>query len=229
MNLNSVSEFTVTRRFLKYVAIDTQSDPVSGTFPSTEKQKNLAKTLIDELHDLGVDDAHLDEFGCVYASIPANTIKKTVPVICFCSHMDTAPDCSGSGVKPILHKNYQGFDIILPDDTAQIIKLSEHPDLISQIGNDVITASGATLLGADNKAGVAEIMDACYQLVHHPEIKHGEIRILFTPDEEIGRGVDKVDIKKLGAYAAYTMDGESAGTLKTKHFRPMERNLPLTA
>jgi tripeptide aminopeptidase len=218
MNLNSVPEFTVTRRFLKYVAIDTQSNPASGSFPSTEKQKNLAKTLVDELHDLGVDNAHLDEFGCVYASIPANTIKKTVPVICFCSHMDTAPDCSGSGVKPVIHKNYQGMDIILPDDPAQIIKLSEHPDLINQIGNDVITASGTTLLGADNKAGVAEIMDACYQLMRHSEIKHGEIRILFTPDEEIGRGVDKVDIKKLGAYAAYTIDGESAGNLENETF-----------
>jgi len=218
MNLNSVSEFTVTSRFLKYVVIDTQSDPSSGSFPSTEKQKNLAKILVNELHDLGLDDAHLDEFGYVYASIPANTVKKTVPVICFCSHMDTAPDCSGSGVKPIVHSNYQGFDIILPDDPTQIIKLHEHPDLKNQIGNDIITASGTTLLGADNKAGVAEIMDACYQLMHHPEIKHGEIRILFTPDEEIGRGVDKVDLGKIGAYAAYTIDGESAGNLENETF-----------
>ncbi|HZY35302.1 MAG TPA: peptidase T [Mucilaginibacter sp.] len=218
MNLNSVPEFTVTQRFLTYVAIDTQSDPDSGSFPSTEKQKNLAKILVNELHALGLDNAHLDEFGYVYASIPANTVKKTVPVICFCAHMDTAPDCSGNEVKPIVHKNYQGLDIILPDDPSQIIKLSEHPDLINQIGNDVITASGATLLGADNKAGVAEIMNACYRLMHHPEIKHGEIKILFTPDEEIGRGVDKVDLKKLGAYAAYTIDGESAGNLENETF-----------
>jgi tripeptide aminopeptidase len=132
--------------------------------------------------------------------------------------MDTAPDCSGAGVKPIVHKNYQGAEIVLPDDPTQVIKLKEHPDLENQVGNDLITASGATLLGADNKAGLAEIMDACYQLVNHPEIKHGTIRILFTPDEEIGRGVDKVDIKKLGAYAGYTMDGESAGNMENETF-----------
>jgi tripeptide aminopeptidase len=132
--------------------------------------------------------------------------------------MDTAPDCSGTGVKPIVHRNYQGQDLVLPDDTTQVLRLNEHPDLKNQLGNDIVTASGTTLLGADNKAGVAEIMDACYQLVNHPEIKHGTIRILFTPDEEIGRGVDKVDIKKLGAYAGYTMDGESAGHFENETF-----------
>jgi tripeptide aminopeptidase len=173
--------------------------------------------LVYELLAMGVTDAHLDDFGYVYATIPSNTGKQ-VPVICFCSHMDTAPDCSGTGVKPIVHKNYHGTDIILPDDQSQVIKLSEHPDLKNQLGNDVITASGTTLLGADNKAGVAEIMDACYQLINHPEIKHGDIRIIFTPDEEIGRGVDNVDIKKLGAFAGYTMDGESAGNMENETF-----------
>jgi tripeptide aminopeptidase len=160
----------------------------------------------------------MDEYGYVYATIPANIGKENIPVICFCSHMDTAPDCSGYGVKPILHKNYQGQDLVLPDDPTQVIRLKEHTDLKNQIGNDIITASGTTLLGADNKAGVAEIMDACYHLMSHPEIKHGKIRILFTPDEEIGRGVDKVDIKKLGAYAGYTMDGESAGNMENETF-----------
>lgn len=209
--------FSVKERFLRYVVIDTQSDPESATCPSTAKQKDLGNLLVKELQEIGVTDAHLDEYGYVYATIPANT-DKNVPVICFCSHMDTAPDCSGAGVKPIVHGNYQGQDIVLPDDTNQIIRLQEHPDLKNQLGNDIITASGTTLLGADNKAGVAEIMDACYQLIQHPEIKHGPIRILFTPDEEIGRGVDKVDIKKLGAYACYTMDGESAGHIENETF-----------
>jgi tripeptide aminopeptidase len=227
MNINSILKFTVTDRFLQYVTIDTQSDPSSETIPSTEKQKDLGRALVYELLAMGVTDAHLDEFGYVYATIPSNT-KKNVPMVCFCSHMDTAPDCSGTGVKPILHKNYQGSDIVLPDDPSQIIKLSEHPDLKNQLGNDIITASGLTLLGADNKAGVAEIMDACYQLMNHPEITHGTIRILFTPDEEIGRGVDKVDIEKLGAYAGYTMDGESAGNMENETFSADGAKLVIT-
>ena len=218
MAINSLLSFTVTERFLRYVIIDTQSDAASLSIPSTPKQKDLGRLLVTELLTMGVTDAHLDEFGYVYATIPVNTDKPDVPVICFCSHMDTAPDCSGTNVKPIVHKNYNGDDIILPHDPFQIIKLTEHADLKNQIGNDIITASGNTLLGADNKAGIAEIMDACYQLINHPEIKHGTIRILFTPDEEIGRGVDKVDIKKLGAFAGYTMDGESVGNMENETF-----------
>lgn len=217
MNFTSPLNFTVKERFLRYVGIDTQSDPNSATYPSTEKQKNLGRLLVAELQQIGITDAHLDEYGYVYATIPSNT-DKNVPVICFCSHMDTSPDCSGENVKPIVHQNYQGEDLVLPDDPSQILKMREHADLKSQIGNDIITASGTTLLGADNKAGLAEIMDACYQLMNHPEIKHGDMRILFTPDEEIGRGVDKVDIKKLGAYAGYTMDGESAGNMENETF-----------
>lgn len=217
MNFSPFIKFTVTERFLRYVTIDTQSDPSSVSFPSTEKQKDLGRLLVDELLAMGVTDAHLDEYGYVYATIPSNT-DKNVPVICFCSHMDTAPDCSGKDVKPIVHKNYQGQDLILPDDNTQVIRMAEYTDLKNQIGNDVITASGTTLLGADNKAGVAEIMDACYQLINHPEIKHGDIRILFTPDEEVGHGVDHVDIAKLGAFAAYTMDGESAGNMENETF-----------
>ena len=218
MNLKMPLNFTVTERFLRYVTIDTQSDPASGTTPSTEKQKDLGNLLVNELITIGLQDAHMDEHGYVYATVSSNSEKGNIPVICFCSHMDTAPDCSGTGVKPIVHKNYQGQDMVLPDDATQIIRMSDHPQLKEQIGNDVITASGTTLLGADNKAGVAEIMDACYQLINHQEIKHGDIRILFTPDEEIGRGVDKVDIEKLGAYAGYTMDGESAGNMENETF-----------
>ncbi len=216
MNLSAL-KYTVTERFLRYVTIDTQSDSESPTCPSTEKQKDLGRLLVAELLEIGLTDAHMDEHGYVYATIPANT-DKDVPVICFCSHMDTAPDCSGTGVKPIVHQHYTGADIILPDDDTQVIRMADHPDLKNQLGNDIITASGNTLLGADNKAGVAEIMDACYQLMNNPQIKHGTIKILFTPDEEIGRGVDKVDVDKVGAYAAYTMDGESAGNLENETF-----------
>ncbi len=210
-------QHTVKKRFLKYVTIDTQSDPTSPTCPSTEKQKNLGKLLVEELLEMGVSDAHLDEHGYVYATIPANTDKK-VPVICFCSHMDTSPDCSGAGVKPIIHENYQGQDIVLPDDHTQIISPKDHPDLSQQIGNDIITASGTTLLGADNKSGVAAIMDAACYFMNHPEEKRGKVRILFTPDEEIGRGVDKVDIAKLGADFGYTIDGEKLGSLEDETF-----------
>ncbi|MGY3214473.1 peptidase T [Mucilaginibacter sp. HD30] len=218
MNFKLAESSTVAERFLRYIVIDTQSDPDSPTCPSTEKQKNLGRLLVAELLAMGVTDAHIDEHGYVYATVLSNTSKIDVPVICFCSHMDTSPDCSGEGIKPIIHKNYQGEDMVLPDDPSQVLRLNEHADLNNQIGNDIITASGTTLLGADNKAGLAEIMDACYQLIQHPEIKHGDIRILFTPDEEIGRGVDKVDMEKLGAYAGYTIDGESAGNMENETF-----------
>lgn len=208
---------SLQNRFAKYVQIDTQSDPSSATTPSTEKQKNLGKVLVAELLEMGVSDAHLDEFGYVYATIPSNT-EKNVPVICFCSHMDTSPDCSGTNVKPIIHANYQGEDLVLPDDNSIVLKMSEHPDLKDQIGNDIITASGTTLLGADNKAGLAEIMEAAAFLMQNPGFKHGTIKILFTPDEEIGRGVDKADLKKLGADFAYTIDGETLGSIEDETF-----------
>jgi tripeptide aminopeptidase len=208
---------TVTERFLRYVVIDTQSDPESATCPSTEKQKDLGRLLAAELKSMGLTDAHLDEYGYVYATIPATTPKK-VPVICFCSHMDTSPDCTGKNVKPQIVKNYHGGDIVLPADPSQVIRPADHPALNGQIGNDIITTDGTTLLGADNKAGIAEIMDAAQFLIDNPQVKHGAIKILFTPDEEIGRGVDKVDLKKLGADFAYTMDGESAGSIEDETF-----------
>ncbi len=208
---------TVAERFLRYVVIDTQSDPSSPTCPSTAKQKDLGRLLVRELQAMNVHDADLDDNGYVYATIPANT-EKSVPVICFCSHMDTSPDCTGANVKPQMVKNYRGGDIVLPADPAQVIRAVEHPALADQIGNDIITSDGTTLLGADNKAGIAEIMDAAHFLIHNPQIKHGTIKILFTPDEEIGRGVDKVDLKKLGADFAYTVDGETAGNIEDETF-----------
>ena len=208
---------TTLDRFLRYVQIDTQSDPESPAQPSTEKQKDLSRLLVQELQEMGVADAELDEYGYVYATIPSNTDKK-VPVLCFCAHVDTAPDCSGKDVKPLVHRNYQGQDIVLPDDHSIVIRMSEHEDLPAQIGNDIVTASGKTLLGADNKSGVAAIMDAVHTWVNNPDIPHGKIRILFTPDEEIGRGVNKVNIKKLGAKYGYTIDGETAGSIEDETF-----------
>ncbi len=210
-------QFTASERFLRYVQVDTQSDPHSSSYPTTEKQKDLSKILVEELLQIGLSDAHMDEWGYVYATIPSTT-DKNVPVICFCAHVDTAPDCSGTNVKPIVHKNYQGQDIVLPDDTAQVIRTSEYPYLKSLVGHDVITASGTTLLGSDDKAGVAEIMDLANYLMTHKEVKHGEIKVLFTPDEEVGKGTAKVDLKKLGARFGYTLDGGEAGSLEDETF-----------
>ncbi len=219
LTVSSLPSFThtVTERFLRYVAIDTQSDPASPTCPSTEKQKDLGRLLARELQAIGLADADLDRHGYVYATIPANTAKR-VPVICFCSHMDTSPDCTGKNVRPQIVRNYRGGDIVLPADPSQVIRAADHPALADQIGNDIITTDGTTLLGADNKAGVAEIMDAARFLLENPQIKHGAIKILFTPDEEIGRGVDKVDLKRLGADFAYTIDGETAGNIEDETF-----------
>jgi len=208
---------SLAQRFIKYAKIDTQSDPNSGSCPSTEKQKNLGKELVQELLEMGISDAEMDINGYVYGTIPSTT-DKNIPVIFFCSHMDTSPDCSGENVKPIIHDNYQGQDLILPDDHNIVLKMSDHADLKHQIGNDIITASGTTLLGADNKAGLAEIMEAANFLMKNPEIKHGTIKILFTPDEEIGRGVDRVDLKKLGADFGYTIDGETLGSIEDETF-----------
>src|SRR5262245_59035945 len=210
-------KFTAAERFLRYVQIDTQSDPQSRSNPSTEKQKDLSKLLAEELKQIGLQDAHIDEWGYVYATIPSNS-DKNVPVICFCAHVDTAPDCSGTNVKPLVHKNYQGQDIVLPNDTSQILRLNEYPYLHSQMGNDIITASGTTLLGADDKAGVTEIMDFANFLLTNKNVKYGEIKILFTPDEEVGKGTARVDLKKLGADFGYTLDGGDAGSLEDETF-----------
>jgi tripeptide aminopeptidase len=210
-------KYTAASRFLRYVQIDTQSDPESKSQPSTAKQLDLGRLLVKELLEMGISDAHLDDYGYVYATVPTNTDKK-VPVICLCSHMDTSPDSSGAGVKPILHENYDGSDIVLPDDPYQVISARDHSYLHEKNGEDIITASGTTLLGADDKAGIAVIMDLANFLINNREVKHGEVRILFTPDEEIGRGVDKVDMKKLAADFGYTLDGGERGSLEDETF-----------
>ncbi len=205
-------------RFMRYVQVDTQSDPTSNTHPTTEKQKDLSKILFNELKSMGLSDAETDEYGYVYATLPSNSDKKDIPVICFCAHVDTAPDCSGTNVKPILHKNYNGTDIILPDDATQVLNLANSAYLKEHIGHDIITASGLTLLGADDKSGVTAIMEAANFFIQHPEVKHGTIRILFTPDEEVGQGTAKVDMKKLGAQFGYTLDGGESGSLEDETF-----------
>ena len=209
--------FTSKERFLEYVQIDTQSDPHSSSSPTTEKQKDLGKVLVKELQSLGIDNAHLDEHGYVYAHLASN-VSYEVPGLCFCAHIDTSPDCSGSSVKPIVHPYYHGQDLFLPDDPSIVIRLAEHPDLAEQIGNDIITASGTTLLGADNKAGLAEIMDAVAFWNTHPDVPHGPITILFTPDEEVGRGTDHVNMQKIKAKYGYTLDGEKRGHLENETF-----------
>ena len=209
--------YTVVERFMRYVQIDTQSDPQSNTHPSSEKQKNLSTLLARELLTMGITDAHTDDFGYVYATIPSNS-NKQVPIICFCSHVDTAPDCSGTHVKPILHTHYDGKDIVLPDDATLVISTNDYPYLIEHIGGSIITANGLTLLGADDKAGVAEIMDMANYLTIHPAIKHGTIKILFTPDEEVGQGTAKLDLQKLGADYAYTLDGGELGSFEDETF-----------
>jgi tripeptide aminopeptidase len=210
-------KFTAAERFIRYVQIDTQSNPQSTTQPSTEKQKDLSRILVGELRAMGIENAELDEFGYVYATIPA-TSDNQVPVICFCAHVDTAPDASGTGVKPIVHESYDGSEVVLPDDNSIVLRKNDFPYLEKLTGHDIITAGGTTLLGADDKAGVAEIMDAANFFMSHPEIKHGIIKLLFTPDEEIGRGTAKVDLQKLGADFGYTLDGGEAGSLEDETF-----------
>jgi len=209
---------SLEERFLRYVQIDTTADPEATCFPSTEKQKDLSRLLVTELKAMGIVDAEMDQWGYVYATIPSNSENKSIPTICFCSHVDTAPDCSGTGVKPMVHRNYQGQDIILPDDNSQIITTAKHPYLNSKIGDDIITASGLTLLGADDKAGVAIIMDFAQYMMQNSSIVHGDIKILFTPDEEIGRGVEHIDMNRLNADFAYTLDGGPLGDIEDETF-----------
>ncbi len=203
---------------MRYVQIDTQSDPTSDTHPTTEKQKVLSNVLYNELLQMGLEDVETDTYGYVYATIPSNTTKKNVPTIAFCAHVDTAPDCSGLNVKPILHKNYDGSDIILPDDQDQVLNIRDSGYLKNHIGSDIITASGNTLLGGDDKSGVAIIMQAAQYLVDNPNILHGKIKIVFTPDEEVGKGTAKIDMSKVEATYGYTLDGGEAGSLEDETF-----------
>jgi tripeptide aminopeptidase len=210
-------EHDVLTRFLRFVKINTQSDPFSTFFPSTTGQYDLSRLLVEELLELGLSDAHLDEFDYVYATLPSN-IDKIVSVICFCAHVDTSSDAPGDNVVPIIHANYNGNNLIFPDNPSLYISPENEPDLSDQMGNVIITASGLTLLGADNKAGVAAIMNAINLLVSNPSIPHGTIKVLFTPDEEIGQGVNVVNLEKLGADFAITIDGERKGTIEDETF-----------
>jgi tripeptide aminopeptidase len=211
------TKYNVAERFMRYVQIDTTSDPTSSTFPSSAKQRDLSIVLHAELQKLGLQDVQIDEWSYVFATIPSN-VTHALPTICFCSHIDTAPDCSGTNVKPILHANYSGEPISLPDDPQQVLRTEDHPYLLQKIGDDLITASGLTLLGADDKAGVSIIMELAAYLVTHPEVKHGPIRILFTPDEEVGRGVEQLDMQKLNADFGYTLDGGPLGDIEDETF-----------
>lgn len=213
-----INKDALVERFIRYVKIDTQSDPNGTANPTTEKQKNLSKVLEEELKAMGLKRVEMDEYSYVYASLPANSSKKQIPAICYCSHVDTAPDCSGTDVKPILHSNYDGKDIVLPDDITQILSISGSPYLKEHIGNEIITASGNTLLGSDDKAGVAIIMQTVQTLLDNPQVLHGDIKIVFTPDEEVGRGTAKIDMKKVGAQYGYTLDGGEAGSLEDETF-----------
>ncbi len=215
--------FGVAERLMRYVQIDTQSDPNSLSFPSTEKQKDLSTLLLQELLAIGLVDATMDTNGYVMATIPATIEQEKLdalklPVICFCAHVDTAPDCSGTDVKPILHQQYNGAPIVLPDDPTQIITVEKYPYLKNFIGKEIITASGKTLLGSDDKAGVAIIVSLAAYLMQHPSIQHGPIKILFTPDEEVGRGADFIDFKKLNADFGYTLDGGALGCFEMESF-----------
>ena len=213
-----VSPDNVAERFMRYVQVDTQSDPTSTAHPSSEKQKDLSKILHRELLGMGITDATTDEYGYVYATITGNSDKKNIPAICFCAHVDTAPDCSGTNVKPIHHRYYDGADIVLPDDTTQVLSISASPYLKEHLNHGIITASGLTLLGADDKSGVAAVMEAALYFMQNPSVKHGDIKILFTPDEEVGQGTAKVDMQKLGAQFGYTLDGGEAGSLEDETF-----------
>lgn len=210
-------KFTVVDRFLKYVKYDTQSKEDSPTFPSDPKQLELSKALVEELKELGLEDAHMDDNGYVIATLPSNTDKE-VDTISFIAHVDTSPAVSGKDVNPQIHKNYEGGDIVVSEEKKVVIEEANNPELKDLKGYDIITTDGTTLLGADDKAGVAEIMDAVNYLVNNPEVKHGEIKIVFTPDEEVGRGAEKFDVEKVGAKYAYTIDGSTRGEVETETF-----------
>ncbi len=222
-----INKEALTQRFMRYVQVDTQSDPQSDAQPTTEKQIDLSKILLAELKEMGLHDAILDEHGYVYARVAANSSKTNVPAICYCSHVDTAPDCSGTNVKPMLHTNYDGSDIVLPDDKSQVLSAAKSPYLNQHIGHDIITASGLTLLGADDKAGVAIIMQTVQTLLDNPDVLHGDISIVFTPDEEVGKGTAKIDMQKVDAQFGYTLDGGEAGSMEDETFSADGANITI--
>ena len=209
---------TAAARFLRYVTVDTQSDERSKTYPSTTGQLTLLNQLVGELKELGIADASIDEYGYVMATIPATPGKAEVPAIGFVAHVDTSPEVSGAQVRPIVHKNYDGRDLVLPDDPSLVLREADNPELKAQRGHDIITASGLTLLGSDDKSGVAEIMAAAEHLMTHRDVPHGPIKIGFTPDEEVGRGTQYFDVNRFGARFAYTLDGPLCGELEIENF-----------
>jgi tripeptide aminopeptidase len=211
-------ETSALNRFLKYVTYDTRSDEHSSTFPSTPGQLVLLNELVVELKALGLEDAAMDQYGYVMATVPATAGLGDAPVIGFIAHVDTSPEMPGHNVRPIVHRQYDGRDLVLPDDESAVLRASDNPALAAQIGNTIVTASGLTLLGSDDKAGVAEIVAAVEYLLAHPDVAHGPIRIAFTPDEEIGRGANHFDVERFGATCAYTLDGGSRGELEFESF-----------
>jgi tripeptide aminopeptidase len=208
----------VLDRFLRYVTYDTRSDPAASSYPSTASQLELLRRLERELEKMGAAEVAMDEHGYVTATIPATSGKTGVPVIGFLAHVDTSPEMPGGGVKPIVHRGYAGGDLVLPDDPTAVLRPSEDEDLAAAVGQDLVTASGTTLLGADDKAGVAEILAAAKYLLEHPEIPHGKLRLAFTPDEEVGRGTEHFDVEAFGARFAYTLDGGGSGELESETF-----------
>ena len=208
----------VLERFLRYVRYDTQSNEASQTFPSTDTQLVLLRALAEELRSLGLADAGIDSHGYVTATVPATSSKAAVPAIGFIAHVDTSPEVSGANVRPIVHRGYDGRDLVLPDDPSAVLRASDCPPLLDRLGDDIVTASGTTLLGADNKAGVAEIVTAAEYLMAHPEVQHGPVKIAFTPDEEVGRGTTFFDVAAFGATFAYTVDGSTRGDLEFESF-----------
>lgn len=213
-------------RFFQYVKIDTQSkEGVEDQYPSTEKQKNLLKILVDELKELGCEDVDMDEYGYVMGTYPSNLEEDgDAPAIGFIAHVDTSPDVSGKDVKPVIHENYDGGDIQLPGDESIVLKADENPELEEHVGDDIVTSDGTTLLGADNKAGITEILTMLEYLNDHPEVKHGELKIGFTPDEEVGNGTKYFDVDKFGAKYAYTVDGETVGEIENETFNAAVAN-----
>jgi len=217
MTTNALRD-SALQRFLRYVTYDTQSDPASDAAPSTARQLVLQELLVQELHALGLRDAACDAFGIVTATIAANSPKPNVPVIGLVAHVDTSPEMSGAGVKPLVHRGYRGNDIVLPDDPSAVLRVAENPDLQGKVGEDIVTASGTTLLGADDKSGVAVAMAVAEHLMAHPEIAHGKVRLAFTPDEEIGHGVRHFDVQRFGAHCSYTLDSDALGRLNLETF-----------
>ena len=217
----------IVNRFLKYVSFDTQSDEASSSTPSTKKQFRLAEYLVEELRAIGLEEVEMDAQGYVYATLPSN-VDHAVPTVGFIAHMDTSPDASGANVRPRIVQNYDGKDIVLDAEAGIVTAVEKFPELLRHVGEDLIVTDGHTLLGADDKAGIAEIVSAMAYLVQHPEVKHGRVRVAFNPDEEIGRGAHQFDVERFGCEWAYTMDGGEVGELEFENFNAASARIDIT-